>query len=105
MGIGKLAGARPPLLSGGECQRVSIARALISDPSYLLLDEPTAFQDDEGVSFVCRAVEGARHNGTAVLICSHDSRLRNKSLVDADYFLENGRLSPDSPQIQGPGTD
>jgi ABC-type lipoprotein export system ATPase subunit len=101
IGIGKLAGVRPPLLSGGECQRVSIARALISDPSYLLLDEPTAFQDDEGVSFVCRAVERARDNGAAVFICSHDSRLRERDLVDAAYLLEDGRLSPGSPQIQG----
>jgi ABC-type ATPase involved in cell division len=102
MGISKLAGTRPPLLSGGECQRVSIARALISDPPYLLLDEPTAFQDDEGVSLLCRAVERVRDNGAAVFISSHDSRLREKDLVDAAYLLKGGRLTPDSPKIQGP---
>jgi ABC-type lipoprotein export system ATPase subunit len=101
MGIATLAAARPPLLSGGECQRVSIARAIVSDPPYLLLDEPTAFQDDEGVSLVCRAVEKARDNGAAVFICSHDARLRGTELVDAAYRLKGGRLVPGSQQIQG----
>jgi putative ABC transport system ATP-binding protein len=91
-GKGKL---RPAQLSGGEKQRVAVARALVKHPTFCFADEPTAALDwvhgRQVVELLCAA---ARQQGTTLLIVSHDHRLL--SHVDRVYYLEDGRLrNPD----------
>ena len=59
-------------LSGGEAKRVAFARALICDPDYLLLDEPTSDLDPRNTAVIEEAVETARSRGIGVAIATHD---------------------------------
>lgn len=63
------------LLSGGEQQRVLIARALAQEPRILLLDEPTHSLDPESQQHVCRLVGELRQEGVTLLLVSHDVSL------------------------------
>ena len=63
----------PRSLSGGEARRVAIGRALLSDPAFLLLDEPTASLDGSRLEEVLRAIERVRDEGALpVLMVTHD---------------------------------
>ena len=62
-------------LSGGESQRVSIARMLIRKPQILVLDEPTAFADAEGTACIIDILREERDSGRTVIVISHDDRL------------------------------
>ncbi len=67
-------------LSGGEMQRVNIARALMNDPSVILADEPTASLDDENCDRVFRLLkESAERIGATLIIVTHDGRLKSKT--------------------------
>ncbi len=82
----------PEKLSGGEKQRVSIARALANRPRVLLADEPTANLDSrmgKAVAGVFRRL--ARAGRTAVLMVSHDSRIVDAA--DRVLLMEDGRLT------------
>jgi putative ABC transport system ATP-binding protein len=89
--MGDKARLRPAQLSGGEKQRVAVARALVKQPTFCFADEPTAALDwlhgRQVVELLCSA---ARQQKTTLLIVSHDSRLI--SHVDRVYYLEDGRL-------------
>jgi cell division transport system ATP-binding protein len=66
----------PAELSGGEQQRLAIARALLNDPKLLLADEPAGNLDPETSDDITRLIRNlARANGTAVLFATHDYRL------------------------------
>ena len=91
VGIEHRSEALPKLLSGGEQQRVSIARALAGNRSVLLADEPTASLDEKRATEVIgllRAV--SRDMGVGVLMVTHDLRVRDKA--DRVLWLEGGRL-------------
>ena len=78
-------------LSGGEKQRVSIARALANHPPLLLADEPTANLDSRHGHEVMELLRDlARKQGSAVVVVSHDPRLRD--IADRVLWLEDGRL-------------
>ena len=64
---------RPRDLSGGEAKRVAVARAFLSRPDILLLDEPLAALDAERAEAVLRLIERAREGGVPILHVSHDS--------------------------------
>ncbi|HMK59876.1 MAG TPA: cell division ATP-binding protein FtsE [Dissulfurispiraceae bacterium] len=81
----------PPALSGGEQQRVVIARALVAEPSVLLADEPTGNLDPDTAKHVAKLFYEANIHGTTILIATHNKDLyRNtgKRIVR----LENGVL-------------
>lgn len=87
----------PPMLSGGEQQRVGIARAIIAKPPLILADEPTGNLDPELSEDLMRFFIQLNELGTTVLIASHDleliRRLRRRVLV-----LDDGRLVDDVAQ-------
>jgi putative ABC transport system ATP-binding protein len=79
-------------LSGGEKQRVSIARALANHPPLLLADEPTANLDSRHGHEVMELLRDlARKEGSAVVVVSHDPRLHE--IADRVLWLEDGRLA------------
>lgn len=82
---------RPDQLSGGEKQRVSVARALANDPKLILADEPTANLDSRRGREVMRLLRGvAKNMGKTVIVVSHDERL--KEIADRVLWLEDGRF-------------
>ena len=91
-GVGDLAGRRPGELSGGQAQRVSIARALATRPRLLLLDEPFAGLDI-GVAAALRVELGqhlAAYDGVTLLV-THDA-IDALTLADTVWVLDEGRL-------------
>lgn len=81
----------PDKLSGGEKQRVSIARALVNDPKLILADEPTANLDSQRGREVMRLLRSvAKNMGKTVVIVSHDQRLIE--IADRVMWMEDGRI-------------
>jgi putative ABC transport system ATP-binding protein len=77
LGVGALADRFPHELSGGEEQRVGIARALVHRPAVILADEPTASLDHDSGEAIAKALARlAAEEGAAVLVSTHDLRLR-----------------------------
>ncbi|GMM83623.1 cell division ATP-binding protein FtsE [Pseudoalteromonas sp. MTN2-4] len=85
---------QPSTLSGGEQQRVGIARAIVNSPPLLLADEPTGNLDPELSMEILKLFEDFNRHGTAVLIATHDlgliARMKYRSLT-----LDHGRLITD----------
>jgi putative ABC transport system ATP-binding protein len=92
LGLGGRLSASPKTLSGGEKQRVSLARALAAEPAVLLADEPTASLDTQtgrGAMEVLRS--SARGGRQACLVVTHDTRL--VGYADRVLRIEDGRVS------------
>ena len=77
-------------LSGGECQRIALARAILKDAPIVVLDEATAFADPENEALIQRAL-GVLCAGKTVLMIAH--RLSTVAGADAIYVLDGGRLA------------
>jgi len=71
LGLDQLGRTSVRRLSGGERRRVSLACALVGDPDFVILDEPTAGLDPRGRAIVWDAIAGLRDRGRAVLLCTH----------------------------------
>jgi cell division transport system ATP-binding protein len=99
VGLEHRAGKFPPSLSGGEQQRVAVARALAPDPALLLADEPTGNLDPERTLEVMELLHGANARGTTVVVATHDRSLleRYKRRV---VVLEAGRLLSDGDSVR-----
>lgn len=79
LGIDHLLKKKVQELSGGEQQRVSIARAMMNNPKVILADEPTSALDDENTERVYDIlVKQAQESNAALIIVSHDARLKSK---------------------------
>ena len=91
VGLNSVTKMRPSQLSGGEQQRVSIARALVKDPVVILADEPTGNLDPNVSDEILDLLELATNNGTSVLMSTHNFPLirpRKKRYIE----LNGGRL-------------
>jgi putative ABC transport system ATP-binding protein len=94
-GLDKQAHVKPQRLSGGEKQRVSIARAMINDPVLLLCDEPTSSLDVENSKIVLDVLKKlSRDESRGVVLISHDSRVF--PYADRLVKLENGEIVYDN---------
>jgi len=91
-GIGSFAGAPVRQLSRGQRQRVALGRALVHEPSLLLLDEPTTGLDADGLERLLSAVAEEAARGCIVIFVTHDhgvaARVANRRL-----YLQQGRLA------------
>jgi len=77
VGLSRKANAYPSQLSGGEQQRVVLARALVNNPSLLIADEPTGNLDPETSWEIMKLISEVNHRGTTVIVATHE-----KSIVD-----------------------
>lgn len=91
VGLGGRLDARPPTLSGGEQQRVSIARAVVARPDLLVADEPTGNVDPDMGARLIRLFCELNRLGTTVLIATHDRALM-QNIGAREMKLVNGRL-------------
>ncbi|MDV3504225.1 ATP-binding cassette domain-containing protein [Marinobacter sp. M-5] len=84
------------MLSGGEQQRLALARALLSQPALLLLDEATASLDPASVLVIESLVKAQSAQGTKVILISHDQG-QARRLADEVVFISDGQLKEQSP--------
>jgi cell division transport system ATP-binding protein len=87
----------PQQLSGGEKQRGAIARALASNPSLLLADEPTGNLDDENAYMILDILKKINESGTTIMVITHDPLLVDaKENHSRQIHLREGRIESDS---------
>lgn len=97
LGIERRQNAVPGELSGGEAQRIAIARALANDPRIILADEPTAALDSQRAGAVMDLLRRvATERRTAVIVVTHDEKIFNR--FDHIFSLRDGAL--ETPQSQ-----
>jgi putative ABC transport system ATP-binding protein len=100
LGLAERLDHRPADLSGGEKQRVAVARALANDPALILADEPTGNLDGKTGQAVMNLLSNrlVRQHGRALVVVTHDHRLTD--IADRVLWLEDGRLTlPDSSEM------
>ena len=99
LGAGDLADARPGELSGGEAQRVAVARALVTGPRVVLADEPTGALDTVSGEEVLAALLGAaRESEASVVLVTHDNRVAahaDREVVVTDGLVEGAGTGTD----------
>lgn len=91
VGLGSVGSKMPHQLSGGEQQRVVIARALINEPAILIADEPTGNLDPDVSEGIFKLFLEINNSGTAVLMATHDHTLINQHKARV-LKCENGKL-------------
>jgi lipopolysaccharide export system ATP-binding protein len=91
LGLKHLRKAKAYSLSGGERRRLEITRALVSDPKFMLLDEPFAGVDPIAVHDIQQIVADLRHRGIGVIISDHNVE-QTLDIVDRAYIMYEGRV-------------
>lgn len=91
LGIEKLADQKAYTLSGGERRRVEIARALVTNPAFLLLDEPFAGIDPIAVDDIQTIIMDLRTRGLGILITDHNVR-ETLEITDRAYIMYDGKI-------------
>lgn len=93
-GVAELADARPPEVSGGEQQRVAVARAMVTEPEVVFADEPTGALDQlSGERVMTQLTRVAREAATAVVVITHDPRVAayaDREVVVRDGLVDDG---------------
>ena len=96
LGIGHLAGQKAAVLSGGEKRRLEISRALVTDPAFMLLDEPFAGIDPLAVIDIKNIIDHLRERGIGTLISDHNVR-ETLTACDKAYILSDGKVIESGP--------
>jgi putative ABC transport system ATP-binding protein len=92
LGLEGLEGRRSGELSGGQSQRVALARGLVGEPEVLFADEPTGSLDSlTGEQMMDLLVAGARQQGTTVIVVTHEPRVA--AYADREVMVRDGRVS------------
>jgi lipopolysaccharide export system ATP-binding protein len=91
LGLKPLRKAKAYSLSGGERRRLEITRALVSEPKFMLLDEPFAGVDPIAVHDIQQIVGNLRHRGIGVIISDHNVE-QTLEIVDRAYIMYDGRV-------------
>jgi ABC-type polar amino acid transport system ATPase subunit len=106
LGIREVLKKFPNECSGGEKQRVALARQILLEPKYLLLDEVTSALDLETVNTVANILIDLKNNGTGILLVTHMINLA-KTISDDFYFLDKGLMveSGNIAQLKKPETE
>ena len=96
VGLSGVVGQKPSELSGGECQRTAVVRALINRPALLLADEPTGALDQKSSgNLTYLLIELNKEEGVALVVVTHSMEVAKK--MDRIYQLENGILQESKP--------
>ena len=90
VGLHDRRGHRPAELSGGQAQRVAVARAIAAEPSLLLADEPTGSLDRESSAQVLDLLEGMNARGCTLVLITHDPAAAARAPLR--YMLTDGKL-------------
>ncbi len=85
--------AFPPSLSGGEQQRVAVARAIAGDPQIILADEPTGSLDDDSAAVIFNLLDLFHRRGATVVVATHDKSLISNA-TGRVLQIRQGRLEP-----------
>ncbi|HOT96181.1 MAG TPA: ABC transporter ATP-binding protein [bacterium] len=103
VGLAAKARAKPAQLSGGECQRVSIARAMVKRPELVLADEPSANLDAANSHHILQTMQTLnRELGTTFLFATHDEKVMH--YLDRIIHLNDGAVARDEKIIGTTGT-
>jgi lipopolysaccharide export system ATP-binding protein len=97
LGISGLANQKAFTLSGGERRRLEIARALVTEPAMILLDEPFSGVDPLAVYDVQEIIKSLRKRGLGILITDHSVR-ETLAIVDRAYLICEGRVLREGPR-------
>lgn len=90
-GVAELAEERPTQMSGGQAQRVAVARAMVTEPQVLFADEPTAALDTlAGEQVLTQLTRVARQAGTTVVLVTHDARVA--AYADREVVMHDGLI-------------
>lgn len=93
LGLAELRQRRPSQISGGQSQRVAVARALVHQPAVVFADEPTGSLDSANAEAVLEEfLTLARSQGAAVVLVTHDSQVAARA--DTRYTMRDGMLIP-----------
>jgi cell division transport system ATP-binding protein len=97
VGLARKARCHPGELSGGEQQRVSLARALVNNPSLIIADEPTGNIDPEMSIEIMELLDEINRRGTTIVMVTHDATLVEKYNYHRVVTVEGGGVAQDLP--------
>jgi predicted ABC-type transport system involved in lysophospholipase L1 biosynthesis ATPase subunit len=100
IGLSHRSDHRPSQLSGGEAQRVAVARALANRPRLVLADEPTGELDRATGDQVATLLDRVHADGTALIVVTHDAAIADRA--QRTLMMRDGQIS-DEEQRQGRG--
>lgn len=106
VGLGGMLDRQAPVLSGGEQQKLALARALIAEPELLFLDEPCASLDGRAMREIEEILLTAKANGTQLILSTHDMG-QARRLADRVVFMLHGKVhetGPAQPFFDQPAT-
>ena len=91
-GMEKKLNALPPTLSGGEQQRVAVARAVVGDPSIILADEPTGSLDSSSAQAILDILMDYHKKGATILVASHNLHLLESNIRGRNIEINEGTI-------------